>query len=295
VITLLTSITFGWVVVPLALLRLSGRPAGGTERVAREGEAPNGPALYRRNCASCHGERGDGAGATAPYVSPRPRDFGEGLFRLKTTAAGMPTDDDLDRVVRAGIPGSAMPAFPDLTDAERRAVLAHVRELTRSGLHTRLRQKADQDGSIELSEVPDAVDKLTQVGPAIAIPDGFPPATPDSVANGKRLYQATCASCHGPEGRGDGPQVKELKNADGSPTRPRDLTIGNFKGGGEHRQLYARILIGMPGTPMPASVQLKPEEVGDIINYVRSLSRPATTAGATAAATPAVGPEGGAR
>jgi mono/diheme cytochrome c family protein len=80
--------------------------------------------------------------------------------------------------------------------------------------------------------------------------------------------------------------VKELKNADGSPTRPRDLAGGNFKGGGEHRQLYARILIGMPGTPMPASDKLKPEEVGDVINYVRSLSRPAAAVGATAAATP---------
>jgi mono/diheme cytochrome c family protein len=38
----------------------------------------------------------------------------------------VPTDDDLLAVVRGGIPGTAMPAFAQLTDAERRAVVGHV-------------------------------------------------------------------------------------------------------------------------------------------------------------------------
>jgi mono/diheme cytochrome c family protein len=66
--------------------------------------------------------------------------------------------------------------------------------------------------------------------------------------------------------------VKELKNENGRPTHPRDLTRGGYKGGGAPERLYARILVGMPGTPMPASNTLKPDEVCDLVHYVRSLA-----------------------
>src|SRR5262249_35612531 len=73
---------------------------------------------------------------------------------------------------------------------------------------------------------------------------------------------------------GDG--VQEQRDESGVPTRPRDFTRGIFKGGRERDQLYARILLGVPGTPMPASANFKPEEVGDLINYIQSLSDAAT-------------------
>jgi mono/diheme cytochrome c family protein len=289
VLALGAAIALGWAGTALALYKLAGQPARtGPQAHARApgGEPPDGRALYAQNCASCHGVRGDGTGITAASVWPRPRNFGEGLYRLKTTTSGMPTDEDLMRVVQNGIPGSAMPAFPDLTADERRALAAHVRDLTRAGIYARLRQKAEQDGGIDLAEVADAVQTLSQVGPVLDVPDRFPPATPESVANGRRVYLATCAQCHGPEGHGDGPQVATLKNADGTPTRPRDLTAGSYKGGGEHGQLYTRILIGMPGTPMPASTQLKPDEIGDLINYVRSLPGPRAAPAVVTAAGP---------
>jgi mono/diheme cytochrome c family protein len=37
-------------------------------------------------------------------------------------------------------------------------------------------------------------------------------------ADGGRLYQANCASCHGRSGKGDGPSSKALK------PKPKDLT-----------------------------------------------------------------------
>jgi hypothetical protein len=91
------------------------------------------------------------------------------------------------------------------------------------------------------------------------------------------LYKtAGCAACHGETGRGDGAQ--EQKNNDGTPTQPRDFTRGIFKGGHEPRQLYTRLLLGMPGSPMPASKDLRPVDGGDLVNFILSLSDPAARA-----------------
>ncbi|HET9228980.1 MAG TPA: cytochrome c, partial [Thermoanaerobaculia bacterium] len=62
-------------------------------------------------------------------------------------------------------------------------------------------------------------------------------------------------------------------NDNGTPAKPRDLTTGLYKGGGEPEQLYARIVLGIPGTPMPASDKLSPQDVEALVAYVRSLAR----------------------
>jgi hypothetical protein len=54
---------------------------------------------------------------------------------------------------------------------------------------------------------------------------------------------------------------------------PRD-----FQGGRDRAQLYTRIMLGVPGTPMPSSTNFKPDEVGDLINYIQSLSDASTPA-----------------
>ncbi|MDX2470988.1 MAG: cytochrome c [SAR324 cluster bacterium] len=46
--------------------------------------------------------------------------------------------------------------------------------------------------------------------------DSAPDATPESLANGKKLYGTYCQSCHGDAGKGDGPMAasSNLKVAD---------------------------------------------------------------------------------
>ena len=44
----------------------------------------------------------------------------------------------------------------------------------------------------------------------------MPPTSAEAVDRGRVQYAANCASCHGPNGRGDGPQVKDLKNENGN-------------------------------------------------------------------------------
>lgn len=264
-----------WVAPAAYMLRAKAEPA--------PVDAPHPPpsdgiALYVRHCAHCHGDKGDGAGLTAASLWPLPRNFGEGRFRLVTTQNGIPTDDDLLAVLRNGIPGSSMPAFGHLGEPELRALVERVRALTYAGVLDRLLRQAD-DGDIEPAEAYRLAANRCAPGPVLAVPKQFPPPTAASLARGREVFMKVCASCHGPAGRGDGPQTDQLINTDGSRARPRDLTLGRFKGGADPAQVYARIMLGLPGSPMPASNLLPQEEILDLGNYVLSLSRPGAAAG----------------
>lgn len=58
----------------------------------------------------------------------------------------------------------------------------------------------------------------------------------------------------------------------GFPIKPRDLTAGIFKGSSEDRDLYYRIMAGLPGSPMPSYAgAYDEEEVWALVRYVQSL------------------------
>ena len=129
----------------------------------------------------------------------------------------------------------------------------------------------------------------------------------ESIAHGRELFQgkiANCASCHGPLGAGDGAvndfddwtkdwttqagldpldkqQLRPMLRLGALKPRhilPRDLRFGIFRGGSHPEDLYARIVLGIEGTPMPA-LPLQPEnplglresDVWDLINFLLSL------------------------
>src|SRR4051812_38937617 len=65
-----------------------------------------GKSVYAQNCLACHGVKGDGKGDAAAFLAPKPRNFVEANFRLRSTAPGhLPTDVDLFRSVSLGMPG----------------------------------------------------------------------------------------------------------------------------------------------------------------------------------------------
>jgi len=80
--------------------------------VTREPSPERGSALFRRMCASCHGEQGDGRGPAAAGLVPSPRDFTQGVYRYRSTPTGeLPTVADLTRTISSGVPGTSMPAW----------------------------------------------------------------------------------------------------------------------------------------------------------------------------------------
>ena len=107
------------------------RTAAGPVRVA-ENSAPHG--LYRKHCAHCHGVTGDGAGPTASFLNPYPRDYRPAIYKFKiTTKPSKPTRGDLDRILINGVAGTSMPSFRLLPKDERDALIEYVKYLSVRG------------------------------------------------------------------------------------------------------------------------------------------------------------------
>ena len=217
----------------------------------------SGRAVYQEACAVCHHTRGTGDGPAAHFLSPRPRDFTEGIFKIRSSLF-LATDDDLYRTITQGVPGTLMPAFAYLTEGERRDVVAYVKSF--------------------------AEDFETKTPEPIAIPTP-PPATQQLIAEGPQLYElAGCASCHGERGKGDGPASETLEDIWGYPITPYDFTVpGRMKGGSDVEDVYRALYVGIGGTPMPAYGDVFTEEQSwTLAYYVLSLADdtpPAATAG----------------
>ncbi len=294
----------------LQLLQVAAGPIHSDQRGRQWG-------LYRQHCVSCHGISGDGAGPTAAAWDPYPRDFRNGVFKYTSTAGGAkPVWEDLDRALRRGAARTSMPSFDTLPDEEVDALIEYVKYLSIRG-ETELfllQLVVDEDEYpvqlpwvVEDSLVPVATSWIA-ARETVVVPPDPPPGDPPqlrhaSIAAGRELYaskDAQCVQCHGPNGRGDGPQAGGLYDDRNRPKkgvnseetkrlarlfrlpiqrlRPRDFTAGTFRGGSRPIDLYWRIHVGIKGTPMPAAGPapgaagvLAPEAIWDVVNYVRSL------------------------
>ncbi len=110
-------------------------------------------------------------------------------------------------------------------------------------------------------------------------PTGTKPSPPtvsgDSAAAGaaRQLYASTCAMCHGPEGRGDGPAAASIS----APLR--DYSDPAWQASVTDDQLAEIIVKGgqaVGKSPfMPANPQLadKPEAVNELVKLIRSFRR----------------------
>jgi DMSO reductase family type II enzyme heme b subunit len=230
---------------------------------AQPGDANAGKAVYERKCAGCHGVKGDGKGAAAELLVPRPRDFTSGLYKIRSTVNKTPSDQDIFNVITAGMPGTSMPAWKVLPDKERWSLVAYVKAFAGD----------------KLKEAPKKVDLPKEVSSSEA-----------SIKRGKEMYEAIeCHKCHGTDGRADGPSRSELKDEWQQPIAPANLAKRwTFRGGATRTDIATRIANGVLGTPMPAFLEAveKPEDIWHLTNFIVSLGpdspRPATLVTVTA-------------
>ena len=86
------------------------------------------------------------------------------------------------------------------------------------------------------------------------------------VAQGQRVYQTYCASCHGNTGLGDG-----LAGGGLNPP-PRNLVEGQWQKGGSSIELYKTLIEGIEGTSMVSFSYLSKIDRWALVHFVRSIT-----------------------
>ena len=216
------------------------------------GHSENAKSDYRRYCAGCHGDLGDGNGENAIWLDPKPRDFTIATFKCRSTPTGtLPTDQDLFNTIGRGLTNSNMPIWNTFTKQQRADLVAYIKTFS-------LRWEREKAG--EPIKVP--------AEPAVTI---------ESISHGKALFtKMECWKCHGPQGKGDGPSAATLTDSKDQPIRPYDFSSGKddsrFKCGSTNADIYRIFMTGVDGTPMPSfSDNIQPNDAWDLVHFLRTL------------------------
>lgn len=90
---------------------------------ASDAQRLEGEGLYARGCLACHGASGAADGPAASSLTRLPPDIGSFAWQAERSDAQMAA------AIRAGVPGTAMPASPGLTRDEIARVVAHLRAM----------------------------------------------------------------------------------------------------------------------------------------------------------------------
>ena len=176
--------------------------------------------IYARSCHVCHGAVGNGLGPEAGNLLVAPED----LTNLRLH------DQELRRILRHGIPGSAMPEFGFYTDKRLDELMGFLRN------------------SVGLAAMPEPM-----------------PVQPSNEARleANRTFADTCATCHGPDGRG-----AALSRPFMPP--PPDLTKLSLSPARDFQVLTE----GYPGTMMPSFASLPESTRWALVERARSLYQP---------------------
>ncbi len=98
-------------------------------------------------------------------------------------------------------------------------------------------------------------------------PEEAPAPAAPAALSGETVYnEKGCVTCHGPQGKGDGPVGAALK------PKPRNFADAKWKNGTELAAVIKSIENGIPGTGMAAyKGSLTDEEIKAVAEYVRKL------------------------
>ncbi len=221
----------------------SSKPAQAKRTAELTAEEEAGRKVYNKFCVGCHGVNGDGQTEAARFFQIKPPDFTVAVFRWKSTPEGtLPTDEDLLHVLNWGIPQTPMPSFKLVPDVQKKAVIAYIKTFSD-------RWEKEKPGE--------------SVYGSIKRPEWF--GSSESIERGKQIYAQNCTSCHGEQGRGDGPVATTL------PVPPTDLTYPVRSAGPDPEDTFRVLTVGLEGSPMPKFDYLSEEDRWHLVSYIAYL------------------------
>lgn len=227
-----------------------------------------GRLVYGHNCASCHGDLGQGVKAS--FFATAPRSFttlsaGEYLTRERIMAA-----------VTNGVPGTKMPGYADtLTSANIEAVVDYTRDVlvapvapqsdsatsTSEVASSNSAASAPPNSSVSTQATSASIEDAATAKIDMSLP------LPDSLNGdprwGEQFFMRNCATCHGTLGNGQGPRAYFMT------TKPRNFLDERSHSTLNRPAIYSAIKLGRQGTEMPAwSKVLSNQEIANIAEFV---------------------------
>ena len=250
----------------------------------------NGRVAYVQYCRTCHGDKGEGNGPASPGLRPPPRNFTLGEFKFAGVMDNkLPRDEDLVRIVKGGLHGTAMLAW-DVPDNKLHEIIQYIKTLS---------DKWKED---------DAVGE-----PVVLAPNPWPGKEKAAIERGKRLYHgyAQCLTCHAAyatkqeiydaskelAGTGttdfrDNMYQPELKDSDyGVKVLPPDFLFNELRSihrgtDTELADVYRILVAGVTGAAMPSwnadALPNKTDDLWALAYYVKSLTDLRNTPGSWA-------------
>jgi mono/diheme cytochrome c family protein len=250
-------------------------------------DATRGRKIYAKTCSVCHGERGDGASWAKNSLNPSPKDF-------TSAKAKELSRRHMINTVTYGSPGTAMMGFSTQLDREGiSAVVDYVRE-------TFMFPGGNPESGNNAGNTLSYGNRMMNAGGGhgaggghashgmaggpINMDDPMPNGLAGDAEAGKKFFQSNCFTCHGKEGKGDGPRAYFIN------PKPANLTSDASRTSLNRPHLFKSISMGSNGTEMPAwSKVLGDQDIANIAEYVFiTFIRPAD---APAPVQPAAAPE----
>ena len=196
--------------------------------------------VYKKQCATCHGNKGDGKGrAGASFASP-PTNFTspESLQHLSV--------EKIISAIRDGVAGTSMVAYGRRVDEETLAGLADFIQTTFMG------RNASLAGNVELS----VRGELKGEDNLAAGIDTDP---------GQLIYVDNCSACHGDKGK------SAVWAQNGLVPPPRNFTTAQAKMELSRERMINSVTNGRPGTAMMSfAKRLSENDIVLVVDFIRN-------------------------
>ena len=243
-------------------------------------DSTGGKEIYEKNCAVCHGDKGNTAVWARSGLNPAPRDF------TTAEASQILSRDRMIHSVTHGRPGTGMMPFAKkFTAKEIASVVDYIRgNFMQLGAKSQVQGMSASTSQSETS-TPSSASMAPHQGPHTGMPNmgmpnmvgtmpsghvidadmslPLPNNLTGDVAWGREFYMKNCFTCHGVTGEGNGPR------ASFNIPRPRNFTSDDSRRILNRPRIYNSITNGRTGSVMPAwGKVLDTQQIANLAEFV---------------------------